>query len=187
MKEVERRAPAYKPGLIDRAITAIAPVYGMKRLRARIGMQMVRNAYDGASKSRRSLKRWNPFGGDADSDILPDLDTLRERSRDLVRNNPVAASAIKTKVTNVIGTGFVFKSIIDRDAVGLSDDAAESLEADIEREWRLFFDTKNVDVARTCTGTDLCAMVYQQAKENGDVFVVLPRVAVRGAARPPGG
>jgi lambda family phage portal protein len=176
MREAKRKKPAVTANFIDRAVNFFSPVAGARRLRARLAMEIF-NAYDGASKTKRSLKEWLPYGNDANSDILPDLAALRERSRDLVRNNPIAAGAIKTKVTNVIGTGFVFKSMIDRHALNISDDQAEELESQIEREWRLFWNSKDVDISRTCAGPDLCRMIYQQAKENGDVFCLLPRVA----------
>jgi len=134
------------------------------------------NSYAGGSKKSRSMKEWNPFGNDADSDILTDLPTLRQRSRDLCRNNPLAGGAIKTKVTNVVGTGLRLQSRIDRDALGFSDDQADAWEAIAERNWRLFWDSKECDICRTLTGADITRMVYQQAKENGDVFVLLPRI-----------
>lgn len=173
LKPVPEKPAAVKANVIDRALAFVAPTYAMNRMRARMAMEILA-AYDGASKVKRALKSWNPMGNDADADILPDLDELRRRSRDLVRNNPLAAGAIKTKVTNVVGTGFVFKSIVDRAVLGISAEAAEALETTIEHEWRLFWQSKDVDIARTCNGPDLCRMVYQQAKENGDVFVLLP-------------
>lgn len=144
-------------------------------MRARAAMELF-GGYSGASKSRRGVKNWTPLGNDADSDILPDLDTLRERSRDLVRNNAIAAAAIKTKVTSVIGTGLRLQSRVDRQALGLDDSTADELETLIEREWRLFFETKDVDVSRTLTGHGIVRQVYQQALENGDVFILLPRL-----------
>lgn len=141
----------------------------------------VANAYDGASKTRRALKEWSTFGNDADTDILADLPTLRERSRDLVRNNPLATGAIKTKVTSVIGTGLRLQSRIDREILPLTDDQADAWESKTEREWRLFWESKDTDVARTLNGHEITRQVYQQQKENGDVFVLLPRVKRNGS------
>jgi len=164
---------------IDRTIGYFSPVTAAKRLRARFAMEAL-GSYTGASKSRRSLKEWQPQGGDADTDILSDLATLRDRSRDLIRNHPLACGAIKTKVTHVVGTGLRLQSRIDRDGVNLSDEAADVLEAKIEREWRLFWESKDCDITRTQNGMGLTRLVYQQAKENGDVFILLPRKAVAG-------
>lgn len=140
-----------------------------------MGLAMA-GGYTGASRSRRALSQWKPFGYDADSDILPDLATLRERSRDLIRNNPLAAGAIKTKVTNVIGSGLKLQSRIDRTVLNMTDEQADAWEAVAEREWRLFWDSKDCDASRTSNGDALTRLVYRQVKENGDVFIVLPRI-----------
>ena len=169
------RLPTVTPSVLDRAIGFFSPKSAVKRLRSKMALEML-NSYDGASRSRRSLKEWNPGNNDADSDILDDLPLLRERSRDLIRNNPLASGAIKTKVSNVIGTGLKLQSRIDREALGLTDEEADAWERVAEREWRMFWESKECDLARTLTGTDLTRQVYQQTKENGDVFVLLPKV-----------
>lgn len=168
-------ATAPAPNIFDKAIAYFSPVAAARRMRARMAMSIA-NSYDGASKRRRSLKQWLTFGNDADSDILSDLTELRNRSRDLVRNNPIAGGAIKTKVTNVIGSGLRLQSHIDREAVGLTEEQADAWERQAEREWRLFWESKECDAARTCNGLAITRQVYQQAKENGDVFVLLPKV-----------
>ncbi len=168
-----------KLNFIDSFVTFFSPLAGARRLRARKAIEIF-GSYDGASRTKRGLKEWATFGNDADSDILSDLPTLRERSRDLIRNNPLAAGSIKTKVTNVVGTGLRLQARIDRDAIGMSDEQADIWESAAEREWRLFWDSKECDVTRTLTGTGITRMVYQQAKENGDVFILLPRVTRLG-------
>lgn len=161
--------------ILERAIAYFSPQRAARRMRARLALEFF-GGYDGASKTRRSLSAWTTFGNDPDSDILPDLATLRERSRDLCRNNPLAAGAVKTKVTNVIGAGLRLQAHIDRDAIGFSEEQSDAWEVMAEREWRLFWESKEADVARTCNGHALTRQVYQQSKENGDVFVLLPRV-----------
>ena len=178
MKEVPTKRGKVKnptPNIIDRTVSFFDPVRGVRRLRARATMALA-GGYIGGSKSRRGLKMWTTYGHDADSDVLPDLPTLRERSRDLIRNNPLAAGAIKTKVTNVVGTGLRLQSRIDRSVLNLAEDKADAWETGTEREWRLFWESKECDVTRTLTGNALTKLVYRQAKENGDVFVLLPRV-----------
>jgi lambda family phage portal protein len=182
MKEVPRKIkglPPVKTTLFDKAIGYFDPVRGARRLRARMTLALA-GGYAGASKSKRSLKKWSTYGYDADSVILPDLPTLRERSRDLIRNNPIATGAINTKVTNVVGTGLKLQSRIDRGALNFTDEQADAWEAKTEREWRLFWDSKECDAARTLNGDAITRLVYRQAKENGDVFAVLPRVKRKG-------
>lgn len=173
MREV-KRMPAVKPNIIDKAVGYFSPVAAVKRLKARAAIEVL-NSYDGASKSRRALSAWTALGSDPDTDVLTDLPDLRNRSRDLVRNNPLASGAIKKKLTWVVGAGLRHRSTIDRAVLNLSEDQADEWEAVCEREWRLCWETKELDLARTLDGPAITRQVYLQYLENGDAFVLLPR------------
>lgn len=138
--------------------------------------RILRAAYDGASKSRRSMSSWQPTKGDADADVLADLPALRERSRDLIRNNPLAAGAISTKVTSIVGTGLQLQARLDREALGMDEETADLLERQIEREWRLWADSAECAVARNACFAELQDMAMRATLESGDVFVLLPMV-----------
>lgn len=165
---------------IDRLVSWLSPVTGARRLRARLAMALV-GGYTGARRDRRQTMLWATSGGDADADLLPDLPTLRERSRDLVRNNPLARGAVRTTVTNVVGTGLRLNAAIDAEFLGLSDDEAAAWETTTERLWRLFTDSVECDVARKVNFHGMQSLVFQQTMENGDVFVVLPRFRRQGS------
>lgn len=62
--------------------------------------------YEGASKGRRGAG-WITGAGDANAQIKGDLSTLRERSRDLRRNNPYAHKIIEVITNNVVGKGIL--------------------------------------------------------------------------------
>lgn len=62
--------------------------------------------YEGASKGRRGAG-WITGSGDANAQIKGDLSTLRERSRDLRRNNPYAHKVIEVITNNVVGKGIM--------------------------------------------------------------------------------
>ena len=89
---------------IDRAIRYIDPIRAQRRMKARAAMAIV-GGYSGASNSKRSLSSWLTGNTDADSSVLYDLSKLRSRSRDLVRNSPIATGAISLVVNNTVGTG----------------------------------------------------------------------------------
>jgi len=163
-----------RENMVDQIIRYFDPLRGQARFRSRLLMAWT-GGYTAGSVSRRQTKLWSTVTRDADADILPDLKTLRDRSRDLIRNNPIATGAMLTKKLNVVGSGFKLNSQIDRDIVNMSDDQAEAWEAKTEREWRLFWESKECDIARTLTGQDITRMAYSQALENGDVFIILPR------------
>jgi lambda family phage portal protein len=160
---------------LDRAIRYVAPVLAQRRLRART-MSAVAGSFFGASRTRRSIKEWNPLSQDADSTLLYELDTLRSRSRDLLRNSPLAVGAINTAVTNVVGTGLKLNSRIDRSILTITDERADEIERLIETEWSLFWESREADLARTLDGHALSDQAFRQVLENGDVFINLPRI-----------
>lgn len=162
---------------VDRAIQAAFPEWGTRRLQARVTHAMVSElgGYNGASKSRRSLMGWNPLASDADSDTLPALEDLRPRSRDLVRNSPVAGAAVNTTVTKVIGTGLALLSAVDAEYLNLSDEAADAWQQDVERKFNAWWESTDCDITRTQNGYGLQDLLLRAECESGDVFAVLTK------------
>ena len=91
--------------LIDRIVSYVSPEAGLKRARARAATGIL-NAYEGASISRRT-EGWRTVGSDANAETRASLSVLRNRSRDLVRNNPYASKAVAVIANNVVGTGIL--------------------------------------------------------------------------------
>lgn len=89
---------------LDRAIAYVSPVRGATRAQARAVMQAL--AYDGAKTGRRT-DGWITGTTSADAEIGVYGDVMRERARDLVRNNPHAAKGLAVIVSNKIGTGIL--------------------------------------------------------------------------------
>jgi len=151
------------------------PVAGRRRLNARVAMALA-GGYAGASRSKRSLSQWMTSGHDADSDILVDLPVLRDRSRDLIRNEPLACGVINTVVTNVVGQGLKLQCRIDREILKMEDDQAEAWESMTEREWHIWSESQDCDIARSLTFGDIQNLCFRQTLENGDSFVLMPRI-----------
>jgi lambda family phage portal protein len=169
------RSVSVQETFLDRAIGIVDPVRAARRLRARAALAIAGN-YFGGSRSRRSVKEWNPADGDPDSTISYELDVLRTRSRDLLRNSPLAVGAINTACTNIVGTGLKLNARLDRAVLTLTDEQADAWERTAETEWALFWESREADVARTLTGHALCELAFRQVLENGDVFINLPRI-----------
>lgn len=91
---------------LDRAIGVIAPGAAMNRVRNRAALEVLTRGYDGAKKSRLTHS-WNTGASSADAEIARAGPILRERMRDLERNNPHAANAVSVLVANIIGDGIV--------------------------------------------------------------------------------
>jgi len=177
--KVGRQKFQVKENLLDKVIATLSPERGARRLQAKLTMALV-GGYKGASKRRRQTQSWVTSGGDADTDILLDLPALRERSRDLVRNAPIATGAINTATTNVVGSGLKLYPQIDADFLGMTLEQKEKWEADTLRRFNLWAKSKNCDIERTLNFFQMQELVFRSAFENGDTFCNLPRKAVQG-------
>jgi lambda family phage portal protein len=95
--------------LLDRAIASLSPEWALKRQRARNAMSMLERAYDGAKTGRRT-GGWVANSTSSDAEIAGSINRLRDRSRDIVRNNPYGQRAQDIFSTNVVGTGIIAKA-----------------------------------------------------------------------------
>jgi capsid protein len=105
-------------------------------------------AYTGADRTRRANQKGRVAETDADSAILSDLPTLREESQHMNRNNAIAAGAIKTNVTKVVGTGLKVNPQIDRKYLGITDAQGDTWEIAARREYLLATETREIDAER---------------------------------------
>lgn len=81
----------------ERRLGRVAPTWALQRARARAAlrvMESVELGYDSAQVGRRAA-HWVTGGGSANAEVVPALSRTRNRSRDMVRNNPYARSAIQ--------------------------------------------------------------------------------------------
>ncbi len=124
------------------------PTWAAKQLETSGTITALKGAYHGASTRRRQIKEFNPGAGDADSDSLSDLGKLRERSRDSLRNNPIATGAVNTNLTHVVGAGLKVQSRIDNAILGMEEQQAEEWQRNTEREWKSFANSLDCDIAR---------------------------------------
>lgn len=169
-----RKVNIPKPNLVDKAISYINPIKGLARMEARTRMAIF-GGYAGARLDRRQTSSWNTPSGSADSVSLDDLPILRERSRDLLRNAPLATGAVNTVITNVIGTGLKPQSHIDRDVLRpflKNDDAMEQWESEAERIFKIWADNCDCDITRGQDFTQMQALVLRSTLESGDIFVI---------------
>ncbi len=108
--------------------------------------------FDGAKRGPRS-GGWKASGASATAEVLPALNVLRNRARDLVRNNPHIRRALKIMAANAIGTGVQAK---------FSDKNLQK----VFKRW-----TKYCDAAGLLDFFGLQAQVYRALKESGEVLV----------------
>lgn len=132
------------------------------------------SAFYGASTMRRAMRGWFANDASADSHVVSDLPSLREKSGDAFRNIPIATSAIRTAVTNILGSGLELQSTIDRDFLKMSDKEAEAWQDNTERKFRLWSESRNCDAARNHTFQELQEIALLSHLVSGDCFGMLP-------------
>jgi lambda family phage portal protein len=172
-------AKAVAPNWFERAIALVSPTTAARRMKARAAFAF--GGYIGARWDRKGTKNWFTTMADADGVTLGDLPALRERSRDLVRNTPIATGAIGTVVQNVVGGGLHLQARPDAEALGITDDQATELATLIEREFALWGESKDCDVTRTQDFYGLQELAFRAALEGGDAFAVLPMITVKSS------
>lgn len=175
MKKIE-----VKENFVDKIIKYFDPVQAKARYKSR-AMLAIAGGYVGASTARRQTERWSTSNYAPDSILAYDRQKLIDRSRDLSRNNPVASGAISSVCSSSVGTGLKLQSRIDRDALNLSDEQADSWEEKTEREFRLFSESHECDIQRTLNFTSIQDLVLRSTLESGDSFVLLPMIARLGS------
>lgn len=128
----------------------------------------------GASWQKKATKGFRAMSGSPKEDIDANNATLRQRARMLYMAAPIATSAIKTNRTNVIGVGLKLQSRIDREALGMDQEAADLWQAKTEREFALWANRK---AACDATGVNNFYAMQQLALASwlvsGDVFAVI--------------
>jgi lambda family phage portal protein len=143
---------------LDRAISFVSPTWGLQRARARMGLRAAeRFSYDGAKRDRSS-SGWIAGNTDANVELSGSLILLRDRSRDLIRNNRYASKALEELVSHTVGTG-----IMPRAKTG---DA--SLDKIIDAEWPYF--AEHCDPVNELDFYGLQALAMRTTAESGEAI-----------------
>lgn len=124
---------------MDRVLSVFAPKAAHKRMtyRAASALLSMRTNYRAASVDR-ARGNWVPGSLSADAALLNELPRIRDRSRDLVRNNPIASGAIDTFVTEVIRDGLHPQSSIEPEAIEAPQVVAEAIQKRIDAAFRIW-------------------------------------------------
>lgn len=130
----------------------------------------------GASRMLRSLASWVPRLGSPRQDLnKAERAMLVARSRDALRNHLLARAVVMRLRTNVVGTGLVCCAQVDHDALGISEEEGEQLNADLDRLWALYADDpRECDAEASLNHYQMQALVLVSALVAGDVFVASP-------------
>ncbi|WP_024831613.1 phage portal protein [Ruminiclostridium josui] len=168
---------------VDKIINYFSPHSGLKRSMARLQEDAVRTfansgySESGASRTKKSMKGWTAKSKSPQEDIDKNLDTLRQRSRDLYMSAPLATSAIKTNRTNVVGSGLKLKARIDFEYLGITREQADKWEMNTEREFGLWAESVWCDTLRLNNFYELQQLALMSWLMNGDGFGLIKQDA----------
>lgn len=149
----------------------MSPKWGVKRRSFRAASEAIKRfSYEGARRDRRTAG-WVTSDVSANAAIGPRLSTLRQRSRDMVRNNGYASNALDELVAQCVGTG------ITAQAKPANSDT--TLAKQINEAWKIWVDECDADGQMDFYG--LQDMTVRSVIEAGEVLVRLrPRLLSDG-------
>lgn len=127
----------------------------------------------GASRTRSTLRGYNPLKSSTKADVDVNLVTLRNRSADLVCNSPLGSSAINTSRSNVIGAGLKVSPKIDYRLLGLTAEEAKEWQRQAFREFNLWANSTACDLYRKNNFFDMQDIAYMSYLVDGDGWAAI--------------
>jgi lambda family phage portal protein len=121
--------------------------------------------FDAASTGNR-FKNWRPPGTSSNTESLRSLAMLRNRSRDLVRNNPYAERAVRVIQTHTVGTGIMPSPRTIRNGA-----AAQRSVDDIKFAWERWAESRECDADGRLDIYGLQSLVKAAIARDGEVLV----------------
>lgn len=129
---------------------------------------------------------WNPVAASADADLLPELDTLLARSRDLHRNNGLMAGGMQTLRDNIVGSVLKLSAMPDYRLLGWSREQARAWGNTTEAQFRSWSETTECDAGRSLNLLGIALQGLGAAMLNGDAIALpvwLPRPGAKWNTR----
>lgn len=139
-----------------------------------------RRGFQGAVYNRL-VADWITSSTSMDAEIRKDLKRLRDRSRDLVRNNDYARSAQRAITNNVVGQGVTMQAAIKMRRGNRMDDTTNS---QIEAAWAKWKRKEYCHTAGVLSFNDIERQLIDAMPESGEIFVRKVRQSFGGGRVP---
>jgi len=164
---------------LDNFIGVFSPRTRLKRLQYKFAADVIRRKYEGASAGRRT-SGWRTASTSANSEISVAMTKLRDRARDLVRNNPWGARGVQVITSNVVGKGIQTQIRI---ASGRN---TQRREEDLNKKWKAWANTTACDFDGVHTLAGLQRLAMRSTVEGGECLVRLRRTGRKQVLGPDG-
>ncbi|MEA3641289.1 MAG: phage portal protein [Lamprobacter sp.] len=176
MATATRSKPRYRANL-DGSLSPIVADLADPRLNADDAQAPTLKAahdtsHDAASHTRRGLETWLPQGKSADADLLPELERMAHRARDLERNNPIAAGYLQTSRDNIVGATLNISPRPDTVLLGWDLERARAWSRTTRAQFRTWADSPECDAAASDTLIGLTNQMLTGALTNGDAIAL---------------
>lgn len=155
-------------GWWQQALLTVAPRAALRAAQHRYATKVVEKqirSYDGASDSRRTAG-WKSASTSANSETLARAPKLRDRARQLERNNAWAHKALTVIVSNTVGTG-----------IRCQPKGPKSKTAKATKLWQMWAETTACDFDGMSDFYGLQALVLQSVARDGESLVRFRTVA----------
>lgn len=180
MREAAQRRPAsMTQNWLDKAVSYVAPGWGVRRMAARAQMASAERQRDrfarieAAEHSNSRGHKWMISRLSPDSQLEVDLQTARDRSRDLYQNDALGG-AVDSKVNHVIGTGHTPQARVSAVEGVLTENQADAINEQLERVYRLW--APRADVTGLRSLWQLSRLAARHNEFDGESFTVLSDV-----------
>ncbi len=124
--------------------------------------------YDGAKRGRIHGD-WQAVGTSANAEVYGSLCTLRNRSRDLIRNDDYARGIIRQVIKNVVFTGVGFQAQVKQIKNPKKND--DNINNSIEAAWKYWSKKKHCDVTGQSSFNEIQQLAFRSFLESGEVFI----------------
>lgn len=171
---------------LDKTVDVFFPGWGARRhaarqrkrlqeFRVQMAETLAARFFDGARPERTGGQPWLAAEKSPDAGAAEDLESLQWRCWDLTRNNSIAASAVRVRVANTVGTGIAGSSRVRQEDFGrvkLDKETAEAVRRRIEdvvRRWS----AGGVDRSRRQTLPQFERLVENSIATYGEAFIAI--------------
>ena len=123
------------PTLLDRTVAAISPSKGLKRYAARLQFNALSGIARESGGNKGTMGNWLPRWLNKWSEGRSRAKS-QGRARDLVANDPHAASVVDSMATNSVGTGLQLQPQPHAASLGWNQEQVDAFQADAEWIWQ---------------------------------------------------
>ena len=159
-----------QPTRLDKAISYIAPGWGLSRTKSRTEAAIISGAYEPTRSGNRPFENFVQFLTSPNSRVTAsEYQKLINFSRFLVQTG-IGGALTNRLSDHTVGNGLTFRSSVDAETLGLSESRKKATNKEFTNLWKLFFQAENGHFERMYPGGYLQTVSFKSMLEGGDHF-----------------